>query len=103
MTGGLPVKPTPLAALQIRKESRWWRRHRTKAPNLFREELLWAFELISTHPEVGAVAEDSDLQSVRRVLLAGTHHYLYYRLDEARQIIEVLALWGTSRLEGTGL
>jgi len=103
LTGGLPVKPTPLAARQIRKESQWWRAHRTKAPNLFREELRRAFGLIALHPEIGAAAEDVDLPGVRRVLLGGTQHYLYYRVDDVKQRIEVLALWSTSRGEGPPL
>lgn len=60
------------------------------------------FELIAAHPEVGAVAADSELAGVRRVHLAATHHYLYYRVDEIKLRIEVLALWSTSRGEGPG-
>lgn len=66
------VKPTAAAAQQIRNESHWWRRNRTKAPNLFREELRRAFALISEYPEAGAIAEDVELAGVRRVVLVGT-------------------------------
>ncbi len=93
----LRVKPTPLAAQQIRNESRWWRRNRTKAPKLFQAELRRAFDLIAEYPEAGAQVDDTDLADVRRVLLAGTQHYVYYRLNTAAKRIEVLAVWSTSR------
>jgi plasmid stabilization system protein ParE len=95
----LLVKPTQFAARQIREESRWWRINRTKAPRLFREELRRAFRLIAAYPEAGAIAEDVDLSGVRRMLLAATQHYLYYRANDAANIIEVLAVWSTSRGE----
>lgn len=93
----LRLKPTPLAAQQIRNEARWWRRNRLKAPNLFREELRRAFQLIAEYPEAGAVTEETDLSNVRRVLMAATHHYLYYRMSQSAEQIEVLAVWSTSR------
>ncbi|HKO54585.1 MAG TPA: type II toxin-antitoxin system RelE/ParE family toxin [Thermoanaerobaculia bacterium] len=92
----LRVKPTRLAARQIREEANWWRRNRTKAPNLFREELRRAFKLIADYPEVGAQAEDVELADVRRILLAATQHHLYYRIVGEPKRIEVLAVWSTS-------
>ena len=93
------VKPTPLAARQIRKESHWWRRNRTKAPNLFRDELRRAFALVADYPEAGAVAEDVELEGVRRIVLVDTQHYVYYRINRTARRIEVLAVWGTKRGE----
>src|SRR5258708_6065578 len=94
---GLFIKPTPAAAAQMRKESRWWRKNRPKAPRLFREELRRAFDLISAYPEAGAFSEDTDLADVRRILLPATQHYLYYRVKRIEQSIEILALWSTHR------
>lgn len=89
------VTLTVAAARQIRNESYWWRRNRTKAPNLFREELRRAFALIAEYPEAGAVAEDVELAGVRRVVLVDTQHYVYYRVNRAAKRIEVLAVWST--------
>jgi plasmid stabilization system protein ParE len=89
------VQPTRLAAQQIRNESHWWRRNRTKAPHLFREELRRAFALIAQYPEAGAVADDIDLPDVRRVVLVDTQHYVYYRIDRTARRIEVVAVWST--------
>jgi plasmid stabilization system protein ParE len=93
------VKPTPLAAWQIRNESHWWRRNRTKAPNLFRDELRRAFALIADYPEAGAVAEDVELEGVRRIVLVDTQHYVYYRINRTARRIEVLGVWSTKRGE----
>jgi plasmid stabilization system protein ParE len=57
------------------------------------------FGLISEYPEAGPVAEDVDLVGVRRILMAGTQHYLYYRPNYATNRIEVLAVWSTSQGE----
>ena len=59
------IKRTRLADKQIRDEARWWRKNRTKAPSLFRDELKRAFELIAEYPEIGPLAEDIDLAGVR--------------------------------------
>lgn len=99
----LRVKPTPLAAQQIRNESRWWRRNRTKAPTLFQAELRRAFDLIAEYPEAGARVDDTDLADVRRILLAGTQHYVYYRMNAVAKRIEVLAVWSTRRGEAPPL
>ena len=93
------IKRTPLADRQIRDEARWWRLNRTKAPKLFRSELRRVFDLISEYPEIGPIAEDIELPNVRRILMAGTQHYLYYRADYRAQRIEVLGVWSTSRGE----
>jgi plasmid stabilization system protein ParE len=89
------IKPTVDAARQIRNESYWWRRNRTKAPNLFRDELRRAFALIAEYPEAGAIAEEIELAGIRRVVLVDTQHYVYYRVNESAKRIEVLAVWST--------
>ncbi|HEV7242950.1 MAG TPA: type II toxin-antitoxin system RelE/ParE family toxin [Thermoanaerobaculia bacterium] len=73
--------------------------HRTKAPSLFRDEIRRAFALIAEYPEAGSVTDDVDLIGLRRVLLAGTQHYVYYRVNSSAKRIEILAVWSTSRGE----
>ena len=93
------IRSSRLAARQVRNESRWWRRHRTKAPNLFRDELRRAFALIAEYPDAGPTTDDVDLPGLRRVLLVGTQHYIYYRVNAAERRIEILAIWSTSHGE----
>ncbi len=89
------IKPTVDAGRQIRNQSYWWRRNRTQAPNLFRDELRRAFALIAEYPEAGAIAEEIELAGVRRVVLVDTQHYVYYRVNDAAKRIEILAVWST--------
>ena len=89
------VQPTSAAAQQIRDEAYWWRRNRTKAPNLFREELRRAFALVAEYPEAGMITDDVDLAGVRRLVLVRTQHYVYYRVHSVAKRIEVLAVWST--------
>jgi hypothetical protein len=37
------------------------------------------------------------IQNLRRILLGLSQHHLYYSADVEAQIVEVLALWHTSR------
>jgi hypothetical protein len=53
--------------------------------------------LIAEYPEAGAVTDDVDLIGLRRVLLAGTQHYVYYRVNTSAKRVEILAVWNTSR------
>lgn len=89
------VKLPAMAARQIANEATWWRRNRTKAPNLFRDELRRAFALIAEYPQAGAVTEDVELGDVRRVVMVDTQHYVYYRANGAAKRIEVLAVWSS--------
>jgi plasmid stabilization system protein ParE len=45
------------------------------------------------------MAEDVDLAGVRRILMAGTQHHLYYRPNYAADRIEILAVWSARRGE----
>lgn len=51
------------------------------AQPLERQHFKHASDELAEYPEAGAIAEDIEL-GVRRVLLAATQHYLYYRVTE---------------------
>lgn len=70
---------------------------------VFRDELRRAFALIAEYPEAGAVADDVDLVGLRRVLLAGTQHYVFYRVDASARRVEIIAVWSTSRGESPSI
>ena len=97
----LPVKATPIADGQIQKAARWWLAHRDKTPNAFKEELERGLALISQRPDVGAIATNVKLKSVRRIHLSRIRYFLYYRAMSDH--VEVLALWHSSRLKGPAL
>ena len=85
------------AERQIRRASDWWDQNRPSARSLFRQELRRAFELILSQPSSGPASFDESARDVRRVLLVRSCYYVYYRLDEAENVVEVLAIWHTSR------
>ena len=87
------------AERQIRKAADWWYENRPAARELFRRELARGFELITTHPGIGAKALDTSLPGVRRLDLFRIRYYLCYRVRDG-ETIEVLALWHARRGEG---
>lgn len=91
---------------EIAEASVWWDAHRPAAPDAFapdafREAIERAFELISTQPGLGAVAQSRKLSGVRRLHLSRIRYHLYYRVTGA--FGEVVALWHTSRYPDPGI
>jgi len=100
----LPVSFTRRAAKHVDEAGRWWRANRTKAPEALREELDQALQLIALQPDVGAIARNTKLAGVRRILLSRVSYHLYYRLlDTPARPIQVVALWHASRGAGPHL
>lgn len=60
-------------------------------------ELESAYILLRDLPFAGEEVPLSPIDGVRRVLLGRTQYHLYYVVSEADSVIEVLALWHTSR------
>ena len=97
MSGPLPVRIVNTAARAILEGAQWWTANRLKAPDAFIEELTRAFRLIASQPAIGARAQNIRLPGVRRIHLARIHYHLYYRVSGSPPVVEVLALWHTSR------
>lgn len=91
------IKVSKRAAEQIRSATRWWLRHRDKAPEALAEEVERAFELIQVLPHSGQRLPHPTISHLRRLLLARVHYYLYYQLPESDDFVEVLALWHVKR------
>jgi len=85
------------ARRQIRTLSRWWRRNRTAAPNAVTDELTRVFRLLINQPRIGSLALEIELPGVRRIHLSRIGHCLYYRVQDAEAIVEVLAVWSDRR------
>jgi hypothetical protein len=43
------------------------------------------------------LTDEVSAAGIRRLLLVSTQHYLYYRVIDAQQLIEVLGIWSTRR------
>jgi plasmid stabilization system protein ParE len=93
----LRVRISRRAAAQLRSAAKWWAENRSKAPSAFNEELESAIALVRELPNAGEPVLHSGIAGVRRILLGRTQHHLYYRFDVSANVIDVLALWHTSR------
>jgi plasmid stabilization system protein ParE len=89
----LAIRVIRSAAREITEASEWWRKNRPYASDAIRDELERTFDLISSHPNVGARAINASLKGVRRVHLVRISYYLYYRATSSA--VEVLAFWHT--------
>jgi plasmid stabilization system protein ParE len=104
VTSTLPVAFTRRAARHVDEAGRWWRENRTKAPEALHEELNRALQLVTSQPNVGAVAQNVSLVGVRRILLRRVNYHLYYRVVESpSRAVQVVALWHASRDKRPGL
>jgi plasmid stabilization system protein ParE len=96
MNSPLPVRIVSSAARAIAEAAQWWRTNRPNTPDAFITDLENSLKLIASHPGIGARARNAKLEGVRRVHLARVRYHLYYRVTQ-EHVIEVLALWHTSR------
>jgi len=94
---------TAPARRQVDRIDRWWREHRPAARDLFARELADARALIADMPEMGNPYAERQGVLVRRVLLARTHHHLYYEVDQKNEVVMILAIWGTQLGRGPRL
>ena len=93
---GLAIRIVGRAARQIAEAGAWWRENRPAAPEALEEELGRGLALIAQQPGVGAKARNAKLAGVRRIYLSRIRYYLYYRVQESSEAVEVLALWHAS-------
>lgn len=75
----------------------WWAAHRPAAPALFAQELRETLEYVRRNPGVGTRWPTGSRPDLRRVIMPRTKHHLYFRVDAARQVVLVLAVWGAPR------
>jgi len=81
----------------IRAEADWWAKNRSQAPSMLAEDLESAFSLIEEFPLAGEAVPHDRIPTLRRVLLSRAQYYLYYSVLLDEGVVEVLALWHTSR------
>ena len=97
------VRIQPEADEQARAIDAWWRANRLDAPELFVEELGAAFALLSSAPGAGRRYSARSIPGLRRVMLPGTRHHVYYVYDPERAEVSVLAIWSAVRGKGPPL
>jgi plasmid stabilization system protein ParE len=68
---------------------------RPAAPGAIRSDLKAAFELLSEQPGIGARVENSRHPDTRRLHLARTRYFVYYRTNGP--FLDIVAFWHSSR------
>lgn len=87
----------------LHRRARWWRENRPLNPGLFDEEITEGLGLLCTAPFAGEICPYLKAPDIRRRLLKRTRHYIYYRVDQARELVEIVAIRHTSRGSGPAL
>ena len=97
----LRIEVTDDARTQIAAAVAWWAKNRIAAPGAILEDLDRTLGLLCVQPTMSARARRATLPGVRRVTLSRIRYYLYYRVVD--DVLQVLALWHTSRGLGPSL
>jgi len=82
------LRLTPRALADAKRMKTWWRRYRSKAEDLFEQELDGALERIVTMPNVGSVYEQEGRDvEVRRLLMPKTRNHVYYAVTATEIVV----------------
>lgn len=90
----------PEARKQYVAAKRWWRAHRTAAPDAIADDFAALVKLLSSAPLIGKRATGVRVRNARVVTLRRTRYLVYYRVIGSPPIVEVLAFWHTARGSG---
>ena len=91
------------ARRQADRIEEWWVENRPAAPTLFTDELEEIFKTICERPHAGIGWPTPRRPALRRILMPKTRHHVYFRVDESKQIIHVLSVWGAPKGQGPKL
>ena len=94
------VQIAPRAQSQIEEVTAWWRTTRPAAAKLVADELEAVVKRIASAPPSGMPYRRMEFRSVRRVLLPRIRYHAYYEVDEAKQLVRIVAFWHASRRSG---
>lgn len=94
----LTVRVKPRAERQIERAAAWWKENRPVAPGAIRSDLKAALEALVEQPGIGTCVENARDPETRRLYLARTRYFVYYR--PRGQYLEVVAFWHSSREHG---
>ncbi len=76
---------------------RWWKKHRPKVADLFRDELDDAVLQILGDPLVPPVHRVVRGVEYRRLLMPKTKQFVYYSVDLDQDLVIIATVWGAKR------
>lgn len=84
------------ARLRAEKIDERWRSE-ADYPNLFAEELHARLVQLAETPQIGSSWSTERRPNLKRLLLEKTQYHVYFEVDEPKQEIRVLTIWGARR------
>lgn len=88
------VRFAPEAREAIRDKRAWWERKRDEAPELFVIELREVVAKLRVAPTEGAQRYVTHRgKRIWRHLMKKTRHHVYFRIDKAAGVVEVITVW----------
>jgi plasmid stabilization system protein ParE len=94
----LILRIKPRAARQIEAAAAWWSENRPAVPGAIRSDLQAALGALVEQPGIGTLVENARDPETRRLYLARTRYFVYYRPRGG--YLEVVAFWHASREHG---
>ena len=91
----LLVRVKPRAEREIDGAAAWWSENRLAAPGAIRTDLKAALDALVEQPGIGTLVENARDPETRRLHLARTSYFVYYR--PRGKYLEVVAFWHSSR------
>lgn len=94
----LIVRIKPRARREITAAAEWWSVNRTAAPGAVASDLRAALDVLVTHPGIGTRVSSVRDPETRRLYLARTQYFVYYR--PTGNDLDLLCFWHSSRARG---
>lgn len=91
----LPYVLKARAVRELERLAQWWAENRSAAPGAVRLDLEGTLFVLARHPGLGQEVVTGRPIQVRRYLMGRTQHWLYFWVKN--NVLEVLAVWSTSR------
>ena len=99
----LHVRILPEAEAQAEALAAWWRENRPAAPEIVKEELQRAVNVLAETPFVGSPYTRTPVPGVRRFPLRKTPYHVYYRVKENAGEVVIMSVWSAMRKRGPPL
>lgn len=91
----LTARVKPRARREINQAADWWLENRPAAPGAIDLDLRAAIDALVEQPGIGSKVENARDSRTRRLYLARTKYFVYYRTRGS--FLEVVAFWHASR------
>jgi plasmid stabilization system protein ParE len=94
----LTARIKPRARREINQAADWWLANRPAAPGAIELDLRAALGALVEQPGIGNKVENARDAQTRRLYLARTKYFIYYRTTG--NYLDVIAFWHASRESG---